>query len=392
MNVVGSLRGILAPESHPELRALPLGRGRWQVLFGRDERPLLLPAADYHLQSRCLTYFIPGGAKAAYARALLGVNAALPGLGLVPEFRIEDGPRGFLSRQIPLGRPVYTAVQIGTPGPFRKATALLVSGEGEGYLNAKIAMVPGADRQISQEAGWLRELEVQRELENQIPRLLSEEIAPNGRRCLVTTLAEGSTSTREFTTAHLAFLAALGRVDRNVMSFATSPCCESLESNLVAIEPHLMPGERSVLKAALADCRLLLRDWMGPFVIGHGDFVPWNIRVQSDRIFVFDWEYARAGANPLADAFNFRIMPRALSRRAPGAAFLGDAIRQVRKAADLLYPEFTWRARAVSGLGLAYLLDVLLHYTVASRSLVRTHPVIASYLRLIEERSAWIGT
>lgn len=383
---------ILAPQSQPELRALPLGRGRWHVLFGRGDRPLLLPAAGYHLQSRCLSYFVPGGASAVYARALLGMNAALPGLGLVPELRIEGGPHGFLSRQIPLGRPAYTAVQIGTPGPFRKATAVLVSGEGEGYVRARIAMVPGADRPISQEAGWLRELEAQRELENQVPRVLSEEIAPNGRRYLVTTLAEGATGTREFTAAHLAFLAALGRVDRDVMSFATSPCCKSLESQLASIEPHLMPVERSVLKAALADCRLLLGDWMGPFVMGHGDFVPGNIRAQGDRIFVFDWEHARTGANPLADTFNFRIMQRAMSPRAPGAEFLRDVIRQVQKAADLLYPEFTWRTRAVSGLGLAYLLDVLLQHAAASRSLVRTHPVMARYLRLIEARSAWIAT
>src|SRR5262249_43517717 len=184
----------------------------------------------------------------------------------------------------------------------------------------------------------------------------------------------------------------LGRVRRDVMSFATSPCRQSLAATLSGIELHLMPAERAVLRAALADCGLLLGDWMGPFVMGHGDFVPWNIRVHDDRIYVFDWEYAHSGANPLADAFNFRVMQRAMGRRAPDAAFLVDAIGRVHRAADLIYPEFAWRRRAVSGLGLAYLLEVLLHYTAASRTLVRTHPVVAAYLRLIEERSTWIAT
>jgi hypothetical protein len=392
MNVVQPLRAILAAENHPELQALPLGRGRWHVLFAGNERPLLLPAADYQVQARCLTCFVPGGLKALHARALLGANAALPALGLLPEVRIESGPQGFLSRQIPPGRPAYTAMQIGKPGPFRKAAAVLVSAAGEGYVHAKIAMVPGADRRIAEEAGWLRELETARELENQVPRLLAEDRALNGRRYLVTAFRAGHGSPREFTAAHLAFLAALGRVRREVMGFAGSQCCASLEIMLDGVAPHLMSAERSTLEAALRDCKALLADWMGPFVLGHGDFAPWNISIESDRLFVFDWQHARAGANPLGDAFNFRVMQRAQTRRAPGAEFFGATLGRVQQAADLLYPEFTWRRRAVSGLGLAYLLEVLLHGTFASRTLARAHPVIASCLRLVEARPAWIAT
>jgi hypothetical protein len=85
-------------------------------------------------------------------------------------------------------------------------------------------------------------------------------------------------------------------------------------------------------------------------------------------------------------------MQRAQTRRAPGAEFFGATLGRVQQAADLLYPEFTWRRRAVSGLGLAYLLEVLLHGTFASRTLARAHPVIASCLRLVEARPAWIAT
>jgi hypothetical protein len=317
MNVAEPLRGIVAAENRPELLALPLGRGRWHVVPGRDKQPLLIPAAAYHVQARCVDYFVSSTPQAFRARALLGANSAFPRLGLLSDVTIEGGPHGFLFRQIPLGRPAYTAIAVGAPGPFRKADVLLVSAEGDGYLHARIAMVPGADREIAHEAEWLRELETQRELENQIPRLLAEETAPNGRRYLTTTVAPGSFGTSEFTAAHIVFLSALGRVRRDVMSFATSPCSEFLEARLAAVEQHLMPAERSVLKAGLRDCALLLGDWVGPFVIGHGDFVPWKTRMTRDRILVLDWAHARSGANPLADAFNFRIMPRALTRRAP---------------------------------------------------------------------------
>ena len=76
MNVAEPLRGILVSEGHPELNALPLGRGTWDVLFERGERPLLLPAGGYPLQARCLSYFVQGGAGSACARALLRANAA----------------------------------------------------------------------------------------------------------------------------------------------------------------------------------------------------------------------------------------------------------------------------------------------------------------------------
>src|SRR5262249_24045762 len=162
-------------------------------------------------------------------------------------------------------------VQVGTPGPYRKATAVLVSAEGEGYLHAKIAMVPGADRQIADEARWLRELEAARELENQIPRVLREDSAANGRRYLLSTLAPARAGASELTASHVAFLSALGRVRRDVMGFATSPCCEFLETTLQNAGTYLLPAERTTVGAALSDCKALLTDWMGPFVVGHGD-------------------------------------------------------------------------------------------------------------------------
>lgn len=390
MNLVAPLRAMLAAENVPEYRALPLGRGRWNVLSGRERPPLLLPVGDYRFQKRCLSYFVSGGPQAMRARALLWGNSTLPGRGLLPEIRLDGATRSFLSGHRQEGLPSYSAVQIGMPGALQKASVVLVSAHGDAMTYAKIAMVAGADRQIELESGWLRELEAARELESQVPRLLAEGRASTGRRYLVTTVAPGTRSTNELTSAHVAFLAALGRVRRDVMSFTASPCFEFLESATAAQETRARPAERAALQAALRDCRVLLRDWTGPLVNGHGDFVPWNIRVQPDRIFVFDWEFARAGANPLSDAFNFRVMQRVISGPAPNADFLAGTLRRMERLAHLLYPEWSWRPRSISGLALAYLLEVLLRRAVAGGNLIRADQVTARYLRLIEERSAWI--
>jgi len=394
MSQVQALRAMFVPEVTPELRALPLGRGRWHVLSGDGRHRMLLPVGDYRFQARCLSYFVPDGMSALRARAMLCANHLMPQLALLPEFRIEEGPHGFLSRQTSPGRPAYSAVQLGTRGPFQKASVLLVSELGDGLAYAKIAAAADADGQIARETSWLRELEATSELERQVPRLLAEGRASSGRRYLVTTLAPGSRTTRAFTSGHAVFLAALGRVRREVMNFAASPCLGRLESDAAGLGPEAMATERAMLRAALHDCRVLLGDWAGPFVIAHGDFVPWNIRVRGERIFVFDWEQARAGSNPLYDALNFRVMQRAVCRRPFDAGFLVRTLRYADSAAHLLYPEWTWRARAVSGLVLAYLLDVVLQHASAGRGDARGfgREVIASYRRAVAERSQWMAT
>jgi len=252
-------------------------------------------------------------------------------------------------------------------------------------------MTSGADNQLVVEANWLRELEAAPELENQIPRLLAEGNAPNGRRYLVTNPAPANGGTTAFTPAHAAFLGALGRVGWDVTNFEASPCFKYLESTLGTLHPYLAAPVRATLQAGLRHCRAHLEDWSGPFVVAHGDFAPWNIRLHGERLFVMDWEHGRAGANPLADAFNYFLISRAKSGSGLGPVLLASTLRRVETVAQQLYPEWKWRARVISALGLAYLIEAFLRHAVASRGLVRTDPVMAGYLRSIDQRSAWMS-
>lgn len=129
----------------------------------------------------------------------------------------------------------------------------------------------------------------------------------------------------------------------------------------------------------------------GPFVIAQGDFAPWNIRVHPQGIFVFDWEYARTGANALADVLNYFMIQRAVSRREISKRYLATAMRRAADTARELYPERMWQAREVSGLALAYMLEVLLCYSRSRECIYWTHPVIQSYWRLVERRSEWMA-
>ena len=366
------------------------GAGRWHVLFGGRQRPLLMSDGEYRLQKQWLSYFIGDRLRTAYARTLLKLNSMLPRVHLLPDVRFP-GVRAARAPETPYG--ALAAIQIGTPGPYQKASALLITGAGEGLALAKIALVPGADRMVVSEANWLRLLETERGLAGEVPRLLAEGDLGNGRRFLVMTLAPMTMTTTEFTPAHERFLRRLGRSRMEVRSFGSSSCCDSLEREFTAIASSLTRREAVRLGSALHDCRVAMSDFVCPFIVSQGDFAWWNIRVHRDGIFVFDWEYARLGANPLADLFHYHLIQRAASGRAIGQWFLARLLRQAESFARRHYPESRWQPARVSGLALAYVLDVLFQYCRANGGRIDPDDlVVQGYWSLMERRSAWTAS
>lgn len=113
-------------------------------------------------------------------------------------------------------------------------------------------------------------------------------------------------------------------------------------------------------------------------MLSQGDFAPWNIRTLGSQLFVYDWGNARTEASPLDDVLHYVMIQRALHGRAVTANLV------------LAYPEWTWRPRVIGALTLVYLLGALLHHSLRARRLDRGDPVVKSYWKLIEKRSAWM--
>ncbi|MCW5604556.1 MAG: hypothetical protein KIT18_08435 [Burkholderiales bacterium] len=392
MNLEGPLRAISTALSDADGRSLPVGPGRWQVLFGAKPRPLLIPAMPYRFQERCLDYFIADNhLKSIYAKALLRVHSLIPGAGLLPEFRLPQSGVAAVACGFPFRDPSVAAIQIGSPGPYQKASALLMSECGRPLALVKMAMVRSADHKISVEAGWLKRLAGIADVADRVPRLLAEGTAANGRRYLVSTLAPDTATTDAFTPAHAGFLRALGHACLETMNFRESPCFRSLEQTLAQMESRMTHEQGMSLQAALRDCGTPLCGFSTPFVIAQGDFAPWNIRLHRQRIFVFDWEYAREGANPLADVFNYLLMRRAVSGHVIGVRRLATVMRRAEEIAIQFYPGRKWRPQVISALLLAYLLEVLLGYSRSVRRLELRHPVIACYWDLVRRRREWMA-
>ena len=397
------LRVISSVLSEPGKPGLPVGSGgRWHILFGGRQRPLLMPAGEYRLQKQWLLYFLVGRLRTWYAIALLKLHALVPAIGLLPEFKVRR-LAGATREQTPpqpdgMSPGAQAAIQIGTQGPYQKASALLISEHGEGMALAKIALAPSADVMVTAEAGWLRELAGIPGLDGDVPLLLAQGRTGSGRAYLVMSLAPGTRVTGDFTRAHARFLKELARARLESMRFKASPCCAYLESTLAEIEPKVTHGESALLENVLLDCRRRLADYYGPFVLSQGDFAWWNIRMHEPRdvrwrqwrTFVFDWEYARAGANPLADLFHYHLIQPAAAGRRVGGSFLASVLRKAQEFACEIYPEWKWRASEISALALAYLLEVLLQYCRSCGKIDHGERVTRSYWSLIERRSSWM--
>lgn len=369
------------------VQQLPVGPGRWHVLFGWRRRPLLVPAGTpLAAQMRCLRHFIARPLHRLAADCLLWLNARSP-LALLPELRFARA-RG--ARETMLEAPCAT-IQIGTPSPYRKACALLMAEPGLPFALAKIAMERRADAAVQAEAGWLRRLRQVPDLEGQVPQLLEEGTTAAGRRYLVTSIAPSTATTSEFTVRHASFLAALRQLRMRVEDFELSVCRRHLQEALARLAPDIEPAAHAALQRAVADCEEPLVYWSGPYVASQGDFAPWNIRTLGDRIFVFDWESARPGASPLDDVLHYLLIGRAVHRRRLGAAHLARAMAQARSFAMAVYPQWDWRPRVVSAFALAYLLGVILRYSTPDRRISYSHPVIRRYWRLMERRAEWMA-
>jgi hypothetical protein len=393
MNLEGPWRTVLAAlDPGVDGSAPAIGSGSWHVLFGGRQRPLLMPEGSYPLQEKCLSYFVRGRLNTLYAKTLLRANALFPSAGFLPRLKGPE-PAGINAvRNHGFPESPYAAIQIGTTGPFQKASMLFMSEQGDGLALAKLAMTDTADPMIECEAGWLRRLATVEELSDYIPVVLDEGIASSGRRYLVMTLAPGTAATRQFTPAHAKFLAVLGRSQLHETRFGESECFQYLTRTLTQLKPYVPPSRIAEFAAALDDCANAIGSWSGPHVVAHGDFAPWNVCFNHQQVFVFDWEYAAAGANAISDFLHYFLIQRALSKRPIRDAQLARVLAKAREFAGNVYPEWQWDGNVISGLTLAYLLQVMLHYSWASKRFTADHPVIREYGRLLARRSEWWTT
>lgn len=363
--------------------------GSWHALFSSRARPLLLPAHNRAAQRSGLKFFVGDIWNLLYAHTMLKAHYWLPRRELLPTLSLPlmSGP-GWLEHLL-LSEAPQLAFLIGTPGPYQKASILIMSPQGKPLLFVKLALTDSADAMIEREAYWLQRLGQCTALQDMMPRLLGSGRVRNGRHYVVTSVAQGSLSSSSFTAEHARFLRTLALAEMRTQAFDDSAMYHYWRRCLAEMRAGMRDEQQQLLTSAISECLAELMEWHGFTVIAHGDFAAWNIRSNSRTTIVFDWEYASDGALPLLDPLHFLLIPAASSGRGVTSRDLKQALVQIGDYAKVMFPQYAWPTEVVAAQALAYFIQTILFYSQSRGEVPEDHPVVRTYCRLIAERAQW---
>lgn len=198
------------------------------------------------------------------------------------------------------------SVASGVPGLYQTTVAQLANRAGEVEAYLKLSTSRASVDHIAREGEILEKLARLGLEKADVPRLLARGELERGAY-LVQRALPGPRSPDELRRAHVEFLVELLGRTRQVQPLAEITtfvdACERLEW----LEHRV--GARWV--GAMSRLRDLIRDQVGDAEVrcslAHGDFTPWNLILDGERLRAFDWEYARYDAPALHDLFHFLI-------------------------------------------------------------------------------------
>jgi hypothetical protein len=100
------------------------------------------------------------------------------------------------------------------------------------------------------------------------------------------------------------------------MPLATSPFWMALAQQVQQVEDAYY---RSMIEQGMANAEKWLARHPIPFHFCHGDFTPWNLLKDGNKLFVVDWEGASAGSPPMWDLCHFMFQTLFLIRHRDAA-------------------------------------------------------------------------
>ncbi len=292
---------------------------RFVVLPSRNAARWLLPQGDGRRALEGLQIYAPYAPAARLIKALVGgiMRAGWQGWarhGVLIASR-EPLPIEILVSEVAGERQPVFALSLGTPGRFRKLAVQVMRPSGEilGYL--KLPLTEAAAERVRHEAEVLKRLWNFAALRPHIPKVLH---AGEWKRGYILFQSRGPSRAGpiEFNALHEEFLQTLRsfhQVDKPGQVLV-----EEVGARWRKAEPLLDSRLRSLGEEALARASRDLGRVMVPCGIMHGDFAPWNTRVEKGQLFLFDWESAAWEAPILWDIFHFHVQVASLLNKKSG--------------------------------------------------------------------------
>jgi hypothetical protein len=199
------------------------------------------------------------------------------------------------------GHDVRWALSSGAPegARNRKASALIISRRGEMLAFVKLARSEIARRILMRETHMLEQLGKVSAVAESTPRLLfSGEIGQT--LALAQKPLTGAPAPAELSPSHRAFLKSLQTPV--MITAADVPMAIGLQARLRGL-PTLRPDLVDICDRVMEE----LATFEVPITIVHGDFAPWNLRIENGKVLAFDWEYGEMRGLPLIDEIHYLL-------------------------------------------------------------------------------------
>lgn len=329
------------------------------VIAGRtNARWWLLPVESGALLRSGLALFQPASRSAALLRFVATAASRLRANGLISREVLHVAWRGGPIAEAFPGHDLRFAIFTGTDSPHRKCTIQVMDPDGRVVGYAKAGRAAPACAALDAEATNLENIRGLGLAAAVTPRLIAHGTT-GSVRFLITdgSKTPASWSPLELKEVHFAFLTDLRERSRIPGTSGEDWLLPRMHAEFARVAPRLSPPWRLRLERALEHVRCL-----GPLPerqLHHGDFTPWNCFLDSDRLHVFDWEYASYFAPPAFDLMHFLVTTTArASRQRSFANLVGTARRLLPRGAPHLDPALT------ETLIVAYLCEVSLRYSL----------------------------
>jgi hypothetical protein len=282
-----------------------------------DDLRLAVPLSNKACAAASLDLYQPSlvSAKlkklAAYCLTRLGLTSFwTPSLMVVVRRDAVKEPMGLHSVIGGLfGKNIRYALFTGTPGYLRKTTIQIMDSRGSTLGFCKIGMNEQTYAAIGNEATTLRLLASLDLGGTVVPQCIYYGTTDNGAAILIQSKDRGHFRPGPLRpdVLHCDFLVRLFNSTKEDGNFTGSHCFTEIAERLKSLERHAESLQYSALKTAFGWCSTILTTHKSPLCLAHRDFTPWNTFAVDNRLYIFDWEFARRDWPPLVDAFHFVV-------------------------------------------------------------------------------------
>jgi hypothetical protein len=269
-----------------------------------------------------------------------------------------------------LGQPVVLSVNVRPPGPYRKPVLQALAPGGGLLAYAKVAWNELTDANVRAEAAALTAVASTGRLG--APRVIGES-SWRGHTVLLTAplpagLRRYPSSRGAPDPAITAAVSELFGIEES--AYASSSCRIRLHDRLAAV--HASGVVPEVAEALGGVIEALEHRGATSFRIGawHGDWSPWNLGLERDRLWAWDWEFCRRDVPVGLDLLHLRFQVSFIGRRSG----LTTAIERARTDAAGDLRALGWGDDALEVIGAIHLAEVALRYAEAEAAGARANP------------------